>query len=51
MACAPCAARRAAASSQKFELTDAQGRKQTFTSEVDAATAKIRRGGTYKKIQ
>lgn len=50
MACSSCAQRRAAAQNTKWELTDASGRKTIHASEVDAATAKIRRGGTYRKI-
>lgn len=45
MACGPCAAK---TKKVTYLHTDANGKKQAYSSEIEAKAAVVRRGGSYK---
>lgn len=45
MACGPCAAK---TKKTTYVHTDAAGKKNTYSSEIEAKAAVVRRGGSYK---
>lgn len=45
-----CGSNKSGSTKSLFQVTDSQGNKHTYSTEVEAAAAAVRMGGTYRRI-